>query len=549
MKVENFIKLFENSVKRDWDKLALSEYRKSDITYRELAEDLEKFKILWKAAGLGRGDKVVINARSCTHWIEVFMAAVSGSFVSVQLFNGFLPKDVQQLVNHSEGKILYTEKNLFKSMDFESMPGVIAAIDTETLEILASRGSFEKAYSSVDKLFKEKYPNGMTPDDISFDIPEMDEVCAIMYTSGSTGNPKGVMLTVRNFSWNVHEIPNHFPYQPEENYTSILPYAHIFGLTCDVIIPMCMGMHDIILGMPPIPSNVSAIMQDYHPRIFLAVPLILSKFVEYAVGAEMKSAEGREKLEHYKENREYCDMLRDKVLAALGGRIEAFATGGAAIPPQIEALLAFQINMPFITGYGITECAPVIAIGHRGSYKAKSCGEYVPSLNVKIDSIDPENIPGEILVKGDNVFAGYFKNPEATKATFTEDGWFKTGDIGTMDKDTTLFISGRCKNMLLSSNGQNIFPEEIEVVLNTLPYVAESIIVQRENFLHAIIVVDANKISENNLDSATLNKIMEGNLKKLNSAIPSYSSVSSYEIRLEPFAKTPKGSIRRFMYT
>lgn len=547
-KMELITKLFQNSVRTRWNSPALTDYKVGTETYGELARKIELLHILWKMAGLKPGDKVAINARSTSYWGEVFMGALSGGYVSVQLYNAFLPADVQKLVNHSDSKILYTEKKSFQGMNFDEMPEIVAAIDTDTNELLASRNGFEEIFNKLEEIFQAKHPDGFGPDDINYDHLKMEDVCAIMYTSGSTGNPKGVMLSVKNFSWNVMELKNLFPYREGENYVSILPYAHIFGLTCDLVCPMCFGMHSTILGKMPIPSLVEEVMKECRPRIFLAVPLVLAKFVEYTVGAEMNSEEGKAKLDNYQDYPEYCAALREKVLGSLGGKIEAFATGGAAIPPAIESLLAFKINLPFITGYGMTECAPLLALGKVGSYKAKSCGETVPSLEVRIDSADQEHIPGEFQVKGDCVFAGYYKNEEATKATFTEDGWFKTGDMGVLDKDSTLFLLGRCKNMLLSTNGQNIYPEEIEVVLNSLPYVAESVVIQKNSQIHALIVPNITMMENDNLDADSLKYIMDGNITKLNAKFPAYSAVNSYELRYEPFAKTPKGSIRRFMY-
>ena len=546
--MDSFIKLFEKSVKTRWDYPALTDFRISTETYAELAKKIELFHLTWEGAGIPEGSKIAINARSSSRWIEVFFACATGKYVSVQMFNGFLPADVQNLVNHSDSRVLYTEKATFDAMDFEKMPQLEAIVNMENMEILAARGKYAESLASAEERFAQKYPNGFTAADVNYDSFGMEDVSAIMYTSGSTGNPKGVMLTVKNFSYNVKYLPVVFPFKENECYTSILPFAHIFGLSCDGIVPMCMGMHTVILGMPPIPSNVMALVQEYHPRIFLAVPLILDKFVRFTLGAEMKSEEGSRKLANYKDYPEYCEELRAKVMGALGGRIESFATGGAAIPPEVESLLAFKIKMPFLTGYGMTETAPLISCGKAGHYKAKSCGEMAPEIQYRIDSPDPENIPGELQIKGDNVYAGYYKNPEATAATFTADGWFRTGDIGTIDKDQTLFLVGRCKNVLLSSNGQNIFPEEIEVVLNTLPYVAESIVVQRDNCLHAIIVPRLDDATNDHLDMQTLSNVMEMNIKKLNSSIPAYAAINSYELKMEPFAKTPKGSIRRFMY-
>ena len=577
----NLTVLFEESVKRHWSAPALSDYQVRTKTYGELAQDIARLHLMWQAMGLQQGDKVAINAKSSVHWSEVFLAALTGGYVSVQLYNAFLPADVQQLVNHSDSKILYTEKKSFASMAFDEMPNVVAIFDTDTLELLAATDEARRAYEQADALLAAAYPpresvetasmvrlptcrdntsdrTSFSATDVHFHHRDLDEVCAIMYTSGSTGNPKGVMLTARNFSWNVEAFQKHIPYCAGDNYVSILPYAHIFGLTCDLITPMCTGMHTIILGRLPIPSVVVEIMQAYSPKIFFAVPLVLAKMVEYTVGAEMQSAEGQEKLAHYTDHPDYCRMLREKVMAALGGKIEVFATGGAAIPPAIEQLLAFRIGMPFITGYGMSECAPLLSLGHVGRYKAKSCGETIESLQVRIASPDPEHIPGEFQVKGECVFAGYYKNPEATAEAFTEDGWFRTGDLGTLDKDSTLFLVGRCKNMLLSTNGQNIYPEEIEVLLNSLPGVQESVVVQREHLLHAIIVPKEEEKSlpqpslkggsEASAVAQRLNALMEENLQNLNSRLPQYAQVKTFELRFEPFAKTPKGSIKRYLY-
>ncbi len=545
----NLTQLFEESVKRHWSAPALSDYQVRTKTYGELAQDIARLHLMWQAMGLQQGEKVAINAKSSVHWSEVFLAALTGGYVSVQLYNAFLPADVQQLVNHSDSKILYTEKKSFASMAFDEMPNVVAIFDTDTLELLAATDEARRAYEQANALLAAAYPQGYSATDVHFHHRDLDEVCAIMYTSGSTGNPKGVMLTARNFSWNVEAFQTHIPYCAGDNYVSILPYAHIFGLTCDLITPMCTGMHTVILGRLPIPSVVVEIMQAYSPKIFFAVPLVLAKMVEYVIGQQAGTPA-------HPESEQYYRLLREKVMAALGGKIEVFATGGAAIPLAIEQLLAFRIGMPFITGYGMSECAPLLSLGHVGRYKAKSCGETIPSLQVRIASPDPENIPGEFQVKGECVFAGYYKNPEATAEAFTEDGWFRTGDLGTLDKDSTLFLVGRCKNMLLSSNGQNIYPEEIEVLLNSLPGVQESVVVQREHLLHAIIVPkEDGSLPQPSLKGGSevspamqqLDAIMEENLRNLNSRLPQYAQVKTFELRFEPFAKTPKGSIKRYL--
>lgn len=547
--MEYFIRTFENTVRRCWDRPALTEYRTTDETYGQLAADIETIHLYFRAAGLRVGDKIAINARSSANWIKTFMAAVSGGYVAVELFNGYTAKDAQALVDHSDSRLLFTEKAIFKDMDFSLMPQLLGVIDLKSGELLASRGDFAMVYAQRDQLFVQAHPEGMTPGDVHYGERAMDDLCAIMYTSGSTGFPKGVMLTVKNFSANIDMIPTHCPYREGDNYVSVLPYAHIFGLTFDAIAPLCFGMHLVVLYVPPVPSNLKPALRQYRPRVFFAVPLILRKMIEDTIGEFVNSKSGKAKLDNWQDNPDFCAALRTIFMEGMGGGIEEFVTGGAAIPDKIEQLLAVKLKTPFVTGYGMTECAPLISVGHLGNYKLKSVGEYVSEhVEIRIDSSDPHTVAGELLVRGDVVFKGYYKNQEATDAVFTADGWFHTGDLGTVDNDGTLFLVGRCKSMLLSSNGQNIYPEEIEVVMNNLPFVAESLIVSRNEKLVALVVPDQNALADAGTDAESLTQIMDANLAALNKTVPAYSSVSSYEIHYEPFAKTPKGSIKRFLY-
>lgn len=550
MLYENFIKLFENAVKEHWNDPALSDFKKDTISYHELAEEIETLGLLWKKIGLRPGDKIAINAKSCKRSSVIYMAAQSLGYVAVELFNGFTPADTLKLVNHSDSRILYTEKRTFDEMDFAQLPALLYVADTATGALLAScSDEVASAYATMSQDFKLKYPHGMSMNDVHYDPRQMEDICAIMYTSGSTGNPKGVMLTVRNFSSNIYSITLYMPFRNGENYLGILPQAHIFGLICDLVIPMCYGMHATILGLPPIPSNVRDALMEVKPRLFFGVPLIFIKYIDFILGPYIHDPQGAEKLKNYEDHPEFCKMLHDVLLSSMGGNIELFATGGAAIPFELEELMLDKLKLPFISGYGMTETAPIIAVGGIGTYVHRSCGRYSYHCNqFRVDSPDPEHIAGEVQFKGDHVFAGYYKNPEETAAVFTEDGWFRTGDMGTVDADKNVFLAGRCKNMLLSTNGQNIYPEEIEVLLNALPYVSESLIVQRKTRLTALIVVNVDAVSKANLSAEALDEVMKQNMARLNSMVPAYSAVKDFELRNEPFAKTPKGSIRRFMY-
>lgn len=546
--MESFIKRFEQAVQRHWHQPAVSNYRQEPLLYADLATEIEQLHLLWRKAGLVQGDKITIHAASSEAWIRLFMAVVSGGYIAVPLLSGYTPHDTQQLIAHSESRLLYTEESLFAKMDFEAMPDLLAAIDTRTGLLLAARGDFERHYQARKEAFAQHHPTPLHPEAIHYAERGMEQVCVINYTSGSTGNPKGVMLTIGNFSTNVESIIDIFPFQPGERYLSILPLAHIFGLTVDGITPLCTGMHLTILAALPTPTTLKAALCEIRPRLFFAVPLVLSKMIDYTIGEFVQSKSGREKLADYRNHPDFCAALRTIFMAAFGDRCEYILTGGAAIPAHIEELLHQKLQVPFMTGYGMTECAPVISIGLKEGYKLRSSGQILSHYQYRIDSSDPERLAGELQVKGPSLFVGYYKNPEATAEAFTGDGYFRTGDLGIADRQRHLFLVGRCKSMLLSTNGQNIFPEEIEVILNTFPYVAESLIVQRNNRLAALIVPHTDQVTADRLDAASLHEMMRRNLEELNHRIPAYSAVTDFELLNEPFAKTPKGSIKRFLY-
>ena len=543
--MQYFIKTFEESVKSCWGNPALNDYKSEALTYGELARKIETWHLIWKAAGLKEGDKISLNARSSSNWATTFMAVTSGGYVSCQLFNGFTPADTQKMVNHSDTKILFTEKAIFDGMNFDEMPQLIAAIDMKNMELLASRSNFADIYARAEELFAEAHPNGWSAEDVKYIDRDMDDLCCLNYTSGSTGTPKGVMLTVRNISSNVDLIPRYFPYRRGDNYLSILPFAHIFGMLYDMTACLCTGMHLTILCLPPAPTILKDAMQSVSPCTVMMVPLVLKKMAEYSA-VEILSDKANSEL--IKNSPEYYALLRSRMMTNLGGKVEIIVTGGAALPEELEKMLIEKLQLPLVTGYGMTECGPTITLGKLGKYKLKSCGILVDCMQIEIDSPNPHEIVGEVLVKGSNTFVGYYKNPEADKEVFTENGWFRTGDFGTIDEENNLFLVGRNKSLLLGSNGENVYPEEIEVKLNVLPYVAESLIVQRGEKFIALIVPNADMIAAANISAGTLEDIMEQNITTLNKNIPAFAQVSGYELQEEAFAKTPKGSIKRFKY-
>ncbi len=518
------------------------------MSYGEMAGEIATLHTLFEEVGLQRGDKIAINAAGSANWGKIFMATVTGGYVATVLFNGFLPTDTQRMVDHSDSRLLYTEKSAFDKMDFETMPKLLGVIDIKTGLVLASRGDFGYIYEHRRRLFVQRYPLGISPEEVNYPRLEADSLCCMLYTSGSTGTPKGVMLSIGSLSNNVDIFLSTQPYRRGDRYLSMLPLSHIFGLVADLLSCLCVGMHVTILGMPPIPKVLKEALCSVRPRVIMMVPLVLTKIVEYVIGEFVHSKTGQERLAAYKEHPDFCVALKTILSAALGGRVELMMTGGAALPAEVEKLLVNKLQMPLITGYGMTECGPLISIGRLGNYQLKSVGVIVDGMEAKIDSTDPSNVAGELLVRGVNLCKGYYKNDEANAQSFTEDGWFHTGDLGMLNAQNHLFLVGRCKSMLLSTNGQNVFPEEIEVILNTLPYVGESLVVQRDNHLEAIVVPDTVALERDNIDNHSLKAVMNENLRRLNDSIPAYESIAAYELRFEPFAKTPKGSIKRFLY-
>lgn len=546
----NFVKKIEERIKDCWELPALSDYRSNKVlTYGEMAREMEIMHLVWKAAGLQKGEKIAIYARNCSNWIVTYMAAQTGGYAVTHLLSGFTSENAMDLVRHSESRILYTEKSAYENMKFEEMQGLIAVIDIKTMQILAGRDNFSEIYEHRHSLFTATYPQGFNSENVKYELQSSDTISSLIYTSGSTGNPKGVMLTIEGLSHEADLLPKCYPFRKGEKILSVLPYAHIFGLLFEILGGLCNGMHLVVLCQLPAPSILKDALQIVQPQMIAMVPLVLNKVTEYAIGELIHSTSGSEKLENYKEYPDFCETLRQKFMSFLGGKCELIFTGSTAIGEQFEHMLRIKLNIPLVVGYGMTESHGLISTGHNDRFKLRSCGEIVPFNKARIDNPNPETQIGELLVKGPNLFIGYYKNTEATKAVMTEDGWMRTGDLCTLDEDGTLYVVGRCKSLLLTSNGQNVYPEEIEVKLNALQYVSESIIIQRDDKFIALIVPQEEQLANEKISAETLKNIMNKNIDILNKKLPAYSQISDYEIMPEPFAKTPKGSIKRFMYS
>ena len=545
LNIDNFIRLFQGAVKECWDRPALSDFRKSTITYCGLAERIDTLDIIWKKAGLKPGDKIGINTKSSALGASVFMAAVSKGYVAVHLYNAFTPADTQRLVNHSDSKILYTEKRTFDEMNFDEMPQVLCVIDGATGDVLASRNGVGELYADGAKLLAQKYPAGMKPEDFQVADPDLDDVCAILYTSGSTGNPKGVMLTYRNFSANVDYSQRNVP--AGDRMVSMLPMAHMYGLVIEFIYPLCNGTAIYWLGKAPTPATLLKAFADVKPYLLITVPLVMEKIYKSKVKPTLDKPLVKVLLKIPGINNIIYKKVKDGLVQAFGGEVQEFIMGGAALNPEVEKLFK-RIKFPYLVGYGMTEACPLLAYEHWTKYVAGSCGKAVDVATVRIDSDDPEHIAGEIQAKGENITIGYFKNPEASANAFTEDGYLRTGDLGIMDKEGNIFIKGRSKSMILSANGQNIYPEELEAIINNQPYVAESVVVDRAGKIVALVYLDNDAIKRDNLDSETVSDIPEKIRMGANRQLPGYSQIAKVETVLTPFEKTPKMSIKRFLY-
>lgn len=548
MEFQSVNKLLEKSFRENWDRPALSNYKGQDLAYRDVARRIAKLHIAFEQCGLEKGDKVAICSRNQANWGVSFLAALTYGAVPVPILHEFKPGNIHYLVNHSEAKVLFVDDVIWENLSEAEMPGLYVVVQINNFNFLYSKTEeMSQVRQHLNESFGHRYPNNFGPEDLDYYEDKADELAVINYTSGTSGFSKGVMVPYRAL-WSNIEFA-HVQAMPQlDNNTevvSMLPSAHMYGMMFEFLFEMTIGAHVHFLTRVPSPKIIMQAFADIKPHIIIAVPLIIEKVYK----SKLKPILDRNKMIM---NLPIIDkVIQKKILQelvnAFGGRFYEVIIGGAAFNPEVERFFR-KIGFPFTVGYGMTECAPIIGYADWKDAKLYSCGKQVLNMQIRIDSPDPQNIPGEVLVKGANVFLGYYKNEEATRSVLGEDGWFHTGDMGVMDSDGYLFLKGRSKCMILGPSGQNIYPEEIEGVVNNVTYVVDSLVIEDHGALVSLIYPDYHQAELDGLSKSQLEAKLVETLPEINKQIPNYAKISKMEFMPEDFERTPKRSIKRYLY-
>ncbi len=548
MEFKSVNKILENSLRTNWDRQALSNYQGTTLTYRDVARRIAKLHIAFAQCGLQKGDKVAICSRNQANWGVSFLAAITYGAVAVPILHEFKPGNIHYLVNHSDAQVLFVDEVIWEGLSAEEMPELKVVVQINTFKFLHTQSeAYAKVREHLNESFGRNYPNNFGPEDLNYYEDKPDELAVINYTSGTSGFSKGVMIPYRALFSNMEFATKDAEPQlkPGMNVVAMLPSAHMYGMMFEFLFEMAIGMHVHFLSRVPSPKIIMNAFAEIHPDIIIAVPLIIEKVYKSKLKPiidRSKIAMGLPVLDH---------MINKKFLTELtnsfGGQFEEVILGGAAFNPEVEKFL-HRIGFHYTVGYGMTECAPIICYAHWDKVKVGSCGRPAMNMQIRIDSDDPRNIPGEVQVYGPNVCLGYFKNEAATKDLFTDDGWMKTGDMGVIDEDGYLFLRGRSKCMILGPSGQNIYPEEIEAIINSYNYVVDSLVVEEDGALTALVYPDYHQAELDGMDRGALEKKLEAALPELNKVLPNYSHVKKVEFMPEDFERTPKKSIKRYLY-
>ncbi|MEG1727915.1 MAG: AMP-binding protein [Bacteroidaceae bacterium] len=547
---QSFLYFVEESIKQHWDLDALTDYEGTTLQYKDVARKIEKLHILFFNAGIKPGDKIALCGRNSANWAVSFLASLTYGAVAVPILHEFKEEQIHNIVNHSEAKLLFVGDQAWPTLNAAEMPYLEGVIDLQEYALLVSRTEpLTVARENLNRFFGEKYPKNFRAEHVHYRRDQSEELALINYTSGTTSNSKGVMLPYRavwsNLDFAQKMIGTHI--QKGDKVISILPMAHMYGMSFEFIFEFCSGCHVFFLTRIPSPKIIFKAFAEIQPRIVIAVPLIIEKIIKKAVLPTLQTPRMKMLLKLPVINQKVKEKVCQRLQAAFGNNFYEIIIGGAAFNREIEALL-HSIGFNFTVGYGATECAPIISYADYTTFVPTSCGKAAPRMEVKIDSIDPYNKVGEILVKGANVMLGYYKNPEATKEALDAEGWYHTGDLGLVDTEGNIYIKGRSKNMLLGASGQNIYPEEIEDKLNNMPLVNECVVIQKGEKLYGLIYPDYDAARKLGLESEDLVKVMEQNRVELNAALPNYLQLAGIKIYKEEFEKTPKRSIKRFLY-
>ena len=542
------MKLIEHSIKEHWHLPSLTDYEGAEHNYKDVARWIEKLHILFEKSGIQPGDKVALCSRNTSNWGIAFFATLTYGAVAVPILNEFKPDTIHHIINHSGARLLFVGKSVWDNIDHESMPmldGIIAMAD---YSVISSRNTvLAEIAPQLETLFKAKYPEELRNKDIHYRTEQPEELAMINYTSGTTSSPKGVMLPYRSMWSNLRYALDQMGYAPGEKLVSILTMAHMYGLAFEFIYPFASGIHIYFLQKMPSPKILGEVFADIRPHLIVAVPLIIEKIIKSRVLPQLEKFHIKLMLKMPIIGGKIRHKIKRQILDAFGGQFKLLAVGGAALNKEVEAFL-HSVKFPYTVGYGMTECGPAIAFDHWQTFRPSSCGRAVDRMEIRIDSPDPFNQVGEILTKGMNVMDGYYNNPEASNTVLSPDGWLHTGDLGVLDPDGYLYIKGRSKSLILGPSGQNIYPEEIEDLLNAQPYIAESLVIEREGKLVALVYPDAEAMKQNKISREALLKIIHETRKQINQQIPAYSQIARIEIHDEEFEKTPKRSIKRFLY-
>lgn len=548
--IQNFIKLYEKSFAENWDLPALTDYGKETITYGEMAEQIAKIHMLFENLGIKQGDKIAICGKDSAKWVKVFMATITYGAIIVPILSDFNPVDVTHIVNHSEASLFFVSDSIWEHIEPDKLLNVkgVLSVDKEMPLYEVQEIELSRNLKLLKRRFNRKYPEGFKPKDVKYADRDNSEVIEINYTSGTTGFSKGVMLTGENLSGNVCFGIYAKLFEPGNHTLSFLPLAHAYGCAFDLLTPMAQGVHVYILGKIPSPRVLLKALSDVKPQLVICVPLILEKIYKNQILPLISKGTMRWTLAVPFLDTLIYSKIRKKLVDAFGGNFSQVIVGGAALNHEVEEFL-HKIKFPFTVGYGMTECGPLISYSPWNKFVIGSCGHTIPDMESKVISPDPERIPGEICVRGSNRMKGYFKNTEATDAVIDEEGWLHTGDMGTRSADGVLFLRGRYKTMILSSSGQNIYPEEIEAKLNNMPFVAESLVVERDGKLTALVYPDYEAMDKLGVALSDMDQTMENVRIELNKIVAPYEKIAKIVLMPNEFEKTPKRSIKRFLYT